>query len=73
MDNQLFSPPGEGWQRVRLTIKLGPSLPAATEGWAIANKREPIDVGLGPLSYRFVTLTNYEVAFQVYADEIEVC
>ena len=71
MDKPLSSPPGEGWQRVRLTIKLGPSLSVGKEGWAIADEPKPAGLSIGPLRYRFVTLANYEVEFRVYADEIE--
>lgn len=71
MTTPLLTPPGDGYRRARLIVKLGPLLPVGKEGWIkVENEKHP---GQGiKQAFRFVSATNHDLVFRVYADEIEL-
>ncbi|RYF51667.1 MAG: hypothetical protein EOO39_42965 [Cytophagaceae bacterium] len=71
MTSPLLTPPGDGYQRVRLLVRLGPLMPVGKEGWAKAESKQ-CPMQAGKRAFRFVSATNHDLVFKVYAEEIEL-
>lgn len=62
-------PPPEGnFRRAKLNIRLGPLMPAGKEGW-VSLQAEETDKN-GRSMFRFISVTNHDLVFSVYAEEI---
>lgn len=70
MKRQPLKPPVGNYQQARLLVQLGALMPAGREGWVA---EEAIDQDKkGRNLYKFISATNHDLAFKVYADEVEI-
>jgi hypothetical protein len=56
------------YYRAKLTAPLGPLMPAGKIGWLSADV-ETIDADGKPM-FRFISATNHDLVFKVYAEEV---
>jgi len=63
------SPEGN-YRRAKLTVALGPLVPAGRAGW-LSIEVESVDIDGRPM-YRFISATNHDLAFKVYAEEVSM-
>ncbi|MGF7218789.1 hypothetical protein GGR92_004968 [Spirosoma lacussanchae] len=62
-------PPPEGnYRRAKLNVPLGPLMPAGREGWVSQSAEETDEAGQPML--RFISATNHDLVFKVYANEV---
>lgn len=61
------SPEGN-YRRAKLTVALGPLMPAGRAGW-VSIKTDSIDSDGRPM-FRFISATNHDLVFNVYAEEV---
>ena len=70
MKRQPLQPPEGNYRRARLLVRLGTLMPPGREGWV---SEEVIEQDKeGHTMYKFISATNYDLAFKVYADEVDI-
>jgi hypothetical protein len=70
MVRQSTNPPEGNYRRAKLLVRLGALMPTGREGWLseeiICQDKE------GRSMYKFISVTNHDLTFKVYADEVEI-
>ena len=61
-------PPEGNYRRAKLTVSLGPLMPAGRVGW-LSDEVETLDADGRPM-FRFISATNHDLVFKVYAEEV---
>ncbi|CCH03537.1 hypothetical protein FAES_pFAES01043 (plasmid) [Fibrella aestuarina BUZ 2] len=70
MKMQIPKPPEGNYRRAKLLVRLGALVPAGREGWV---SEKPINQERqGRVMYEFVSATNHDLTFKVYAEEVEL-
>jgi hypothetical protein len=70
MIRQLDKPPEGNYRRAKLLVRLGALMPAGREGWVSEEAIEQDKEGCN--MYKFISATNHDLTFKVYAEEVKI-